>query len=123
MKQTITIALIITGFIVNAQNNIMAQKGYDDSQYFRTGGVFASTFISTLLFTPVVGVSVATVLSATPPKTQNMLIKSDSLCKNYDYMYGYRFGAAKKKRGAAWGGFALGIGVNVATVLLIVSVK
>jgi hypothetical protein len=67
----------------------------------------------------VFGLIPAVIISATPPKEQNLGYPSRELWKNKDYQAGYRYKAKKMKQKKVWTGFGIGLAASFIFILLL----
>ncbi|WP_162053081.1 hypothetical protein [Pontibacter pamirensis] len=95
-------------------------QGQTDAITYYDGYKSAGTAVLiTSLLSPVLGLAPAIGTSVTTPKQQNLDAPDNSLLQQPDYASGYRKKARKIKAGKVWTNWAIGLGTNVALILLL----
>ncbi|GAB3531339.1 hypothetical protein GCM10027443_13370 [Pontibacter brevis] len=105
-------ARLATSANLYAQGQQDAGVYYDGYKGARTG-----TLVTSLL-SPLVGLIPAIACSSTPPKDKNLDFPSHELMSNPDYRNGYVQRSRKIKSGKVWSYWGVGLGVNLALVLM-----
>jgi len=98
----------------------MFQRGKFDAMNYYHGytGAATGTLIVSLL-SPVVGLVPAIACSAAPPTQQSLHFPSYEHYKDGSYQTGYRQQAHRMKAGRVWRNWGIGLGVNVALIVLL----
>jgi hypothetical protein len=94
----------------------------DGKKYYKgknSGG--GGTFITSLLFTPAIGLIPAILCSSIPPRGSNLEIPVSEYMNNEFYLNGYQQSAHKLKRKQVWLGFVSGTGLNLIGLFIISS--
>ncbi|MDY0217420.1 MAG: hypothetical protein RBS19_10755 [Bacteroidales bacterium] len=96
-------------------------RGQNDARVFYKSyrAASTSTLLTTILFTPLVGLVPAVACSLTPPSEDNLDYPNYEKMKNVDYRQGYKTKAHKIKSSKVWMNWGIGFGVNVAVLLLL----
>jgi hypothetical protein len=105
---------------VPKDNVDLLQKGGADARIYYHGysGAATGTLIVSLL-SPVAGLIPAVACSATPPGEYNMYYPNPELGKDGGYRMGYRRQAHRMKAGRVWRNWGIGLGVNLALIVLL----
>lgn len=104
--------------VAQAPTENMVMKGQRDALLNYTGRNSGATWtgITTVLFSPLVGVIPAALCASTDPSDRNLLGDSE-LMRNHDYKIGYRENARKTKKKRVWSSFATASGIWLILVL------
>lgn len=96
------------------------QKGQADALTYYDGyrGAATGTLIVSLL-SPLVGLIPAVACSSTMPQAHNLTYPNHKEFMDIDYQSGYRQRARKTKSSKVWKNWGIGLGVNLALVLLL----
>lgn len=96
-------------------------KGQNDARIYYKSHKAAgtSTLLTSILFSPLVGLISAVACSLTPPSEDNLSNPNYEKMKNLDYSQGYKTKAHKIKSSKVWMNWGIGFGVNVAVLLLL----
>lgn len=97
-----------------------AKKYYKSYKNAATLTILSGTCL--MLVSPVAGLTSAIACSSTPPKFKNLNIPDTSLATNIQYMDGYKWQAKKIKQRKVWTNWAIGFGINISVVGLILLV-
>ncbi len=84
---------------------------YDASRCYRDSGPFWAALGSTLYLGPLAGVAAPVVMAPRAVKTENLAAPHPEQLTDFAYDSAYRQEAQRRKRGRAWGGYAVGAGV------------
>ncbi|CAA9302128.1 MAG: hypothetical protein AVDCRST_MAG56-5516 [uncultured Cytophagales bacterium] len=98
----------------------MFQRGkFDATNYYHgyTGAATGTLIVS--LLSPVFGLIPAIACSAAPPAPQTLHFPSYEHYKDGSYQMGYRQQAHRMKAGRVWRNWGIGLGVNVALIVLV----
>jgi hypothetical protein len=97
----------------------MYRKGTADATLFynRPCGAVGTGIASFLV--SIFGLIPAVIISATPPKEQNLGYPSRELWKNKDYQNGYKYKAKKMKQKKVWTGFGIGLAAGLILSIMI----
>jgi hypothetical protein len=100
-------------------NADMYRKGTADAALFynRPCGAVGTGVASFAI--GIFGLIPAVIISATPPKEQNLGYPSRELWKNKDYQSGYKYKAKKMKQKKVWTGFGIGLAASFIFILLL----
>ena len=98
----------------------MFERGKFDARSYYRGytGAATGTLITSLL-SPVAGLIPAVACSATPPGGHNLQFPNYELYKDGSYQTGYRQQAHRIKAGRVWRNWGIGLGVNLALIVLL----
>jgi hypothetical protein len=98
----------------------MFERGKFDARGFYRGytGAATGTLIVSLL-SPVAGLIPAVACSAAPPGSHNLHFPDYDLYKDGSYQAGYRQQAHRIKAGRVWRNWGIGLGVNLALIVLL----
>jgi hypothetical protein len=98
----------------------MFQRGKFDAMNYYRGytGAATGTLIASLM-SPLIGLIPAVACSAAPPAERNLDFPSYDHYKDGNYQTGYRQQAHRMKAGRVWRNWGIGLGVNVALVVLL----
>jgi hypothetical protein len=94
-----------------------ANKYYNGYKNAATLTILSGTCL--MLVSPVAGLTSAIVCSSTPPKLKNLNLPDTMMLQNHDYMAGYQRQAKKIKQRKVWTNWAIGFGINVSVIGLI----
>jgi hypothetical protein len=92
---------------------------FDARSYYHSYRGAATGTLITSLISPVAGLIPAVACSATPPAEYNLHCPSYEQYNNAAYRAGYRQQAHRIKAGRVWRNWGIGLGVNLALVLLL----
>ena len=98
-----------------------AQGHRDAGRYYNDHGAFWATLGSTLYAGPLLGVVAPAVIAPHAVSTNNLQAPHPELLADPAYGHAYRQQAQRTKRGRAWGGYGLGVGVWVVLIAALVS--
>lgn len=115
------------GLLRTAQE--MNNQGREDARkYFKAPGAFWGTLGATVVSLPIVpvlgGLAAGIAMSATPPRSQNLIVPDKALLADVNYMRGYEKQAQRRKIGKAAAGFGVGmVGTAVLVGILLANTK
>jgi hypothetical protein len=97
------------------------QLGRRDAKkyYLRTNGASTGTLLATFPGSPLLGLIVGGVCTATPPQEKNLGIPNAALARNSAYHDGYYKKARGIKAGRVWTAFGIGVAANIAFLLIL----
>lgn len=106
----------------NSSDEDLLAKGTSDAERFYKGyhGAGTGTFITGILFSPLVALIPAIACSATPPNEVNLGAPNYSLMAKPAYRNGYIQEAKQIKQGRVWANWIVALLVDVAAVLIYV---
>ena len=101
--------------------NDMDLKGREDAINNYKGGDSGAvwTGVTTVLFSPLIGVIPAAVCSSSEPEEGNLMVKNPELMKNSTYNKAYKAQAHKTKKKKLWTNFGIGSAAWLVLVLLL----
>ncbi len=83
----------------------------------------AGTFLTSILFTPFIGLIPAICCSVTPVKKSNLGIPNSVIIENPNYYNGYKKKARSMKVQAAWKNFGIAFGIYLIAIPIIIFLK
>jgi hypothetical protein len=106
----------------NSSDDDLFAKGTSDAERFYKGyhGAGTGTFITGILFSPLVALIPAIACSATPPNEVNLGAPNYSLLSKAAYRNGYVQQAKHIKQGRVWTNWFVALLVNAATIAVLV---
>lgn len=90
----------------------------DASKHYRKYKGAATGTLITSLVSPLLGLIPAIACSSTTPKLENLGYPDQQLFQKSDYYKGYTKKAKRIKSGKVWKNWGIGLGVNIALVLI-----
>ena len=111
--------------IVHLSNDYLNGKADAKKYYKGYKGAATVTLLSgtcLMLVSPVAGLTSAIACSSTPPKLKYLNLPDTMMKQNEDYMAGYHRQAKKIKQRKVWTNWAIGFGINVSIVGLLLMV-
>lgn len=107
------------GFLILNQNDLFVKGQVDASRYYQGyKGAGTGTLITSLI-SPLVGLIPAIATSSTAPKEENLGYPDPELFGQKEYYDSYTQKAKKIKQGKVWTNWAIGLGVNIIAVLIL----
>ena len=94
-----------------------AKLNYKDYKNAATLTILSGSCL--MLVSPVAGLATAIACSSTPPKFKNLNIQDSVAAHNVDYLNGYKWQAKRIKQRKVWTNWAIGFGINISIVGLI----
>jgi hypothetical protein len=103
-----------------SDGEIAIQARRDADEYFPRPGAFLAGF-SSIILTPIIALIPTIIVSSSEPKESNLNFPNQELYyKNIQYQNEYRREAHKLKKKRVWGGYGLGVAINVVLSLFII---
>jgi len=109
--------------IVPASSNddLFTQGKFDANRYYNGyKGAGTTTLLTSLIFSPLIGLIPAIATSSSKPSDMNLNYPNANLMKNTDYYSGYTQKAKKIKQGKVWKNWGIAFGVNLIAAVLII---
>lgn len=103
---------------VKSASELCTDGRHDAIMNYNTGRPFRAGLIPTLIFAPA-GLLVSIIVADYKPNMRNLNAPDMSLIKNHDYKRCYVDEVKRMKRRKVWGGFGIGVGINLAVWILL----
>ncbi|WP_373493239.1 hypothetical protein [Aquiflexum sp.] len=109
------------GFLILNQNDLFVKGQLDASRYYKGyKGAGTGTLIASLI-SPLVGLIPAIATSSTTPQEINLGYPDPELFQQTEYYNSYTQKSKKIKQGKVWTNWAIGFGVNLVAVLILLN--
>lgn len=109
------------GFLILNENDLFVKGQMDASRYYKGyKGAGTGTLIASLI-SPLIGLIPAIATSSTTPQEINLGYPDPELFKQKEYYDSYTQKSKKIKQGKVWTNWAIGFGVNLVAVLILLN--
>ncbi len=108
---------------LNKQFTASYSDGQNDAKKHYKGyqGAGTGVFVTSMFFSPLIGLIPAAASSSTVPKDENLMYPNSELMKNVDYANGYRKEALKIKSKKVWTNWGVSVGISVVLVTMLMA--